>query len=180
MLIDSYLTLRHIYACVCQFFLKSRDSSSQLNIEPWNWQNITNRNNLLDIIPFFQACKLKNAFDFDPEPPEVPPRGLRPATFHPPPPPPPNEYPEPAYLQEEINSLKAETYILQEQIGKQEAELNLHRAALGSLREERDRYYRKVCTGSRFIWVMKSIMIKLLIYVFIWSEIYDNLKKKGS
>ncbi|XP_071140232.1 colorectal mutant cancer protein-like isoform X1 [Mytilus edulis] len=90
-----------------------------------------------------EACKLKNAFDFDPEPPEVPPRGLRPATFHPPPPPPPNEYPEPAYLQEEINSLKAETYILQEQIGKQEAELNLHRAALGSLREERDRYYRK-------------------------------------
>ncbi|XP_052084753.1 colorectal mutant cancer protein-like isoform X2 [Mytilus californianus] len=90
-----------------------------------------------------EACKLKDAFDFDPEPPEVPPRGLRPATFHPPPPPPPNEYPEPAYLQEEINSLKAETYILQEQIGKQEAELNLHRAALGSLREERDRYYRK-------------------------------------
>ncbi|XP_063437691.1 colorectal mutant cancer protein-like isoform X2 [Mytilus trossulus] len=90
-----------------------------------------------------EACKLKNAFDFDPEPPEVPPRGLRPATFHPPPPPPPNEYPEPAYLQEEINSLKAENYILQEQIGKQEAELNLHRAALGSLREERDRYYRK-------------------------------------
>ncbi|XP_076081451.1 colorectal mutant cancer protein-like isoform X4 [Mytilus galloprovincialis] len=90
-----------------------------------------------------EACKLKDVFDFDPEPPEVPPRGLRPATFHPPPPPPPNEYPEPAYLQEEINSLKAETYILQEQIGKQEAELNLHRAALGSLREERDRYYRK-------------------------------------
>ncbi|CAG2197141.1 Colorectal mutant cancer protein [Mytilus edulis] len=90
-----------------------------------------------------EACKLKNAFDFDPEPPEVPPRGLRPATFHPPPPPPPNEYPEPALILEEINSLKAETYILQEQIGKQEAELNLHRAALGSLREERDRYYRK-------------------------------------
>ncbi|CAC5416920.1 Colorectal mutant cancer protein [Mytilus coruscus] len=44
-----------------------------------------------------EACKLKDAFDFDPEPPEE----------------------------------------------KQEAELNLHRAALGSLREERDRYYRK-------------------------------------
>ena len=84
------------------------------------------------------------AFDFDPLPPAVPPRGLRPATFHPPPPPPPNEYPEPAYLQEEINSLKAENYILQEQIGKQEAELNIHRAALGSIREERDQYKKKV------------------------------------
>lgn len=91
-----------------------------------------------------EACKHMEAFDFDPLPPAVPPRGLRPATFHPPPPPPPNEYPEPAYLQEEINSLKAENYILQEQIGKQEAELNIHRAALGSIREERDQYKKKL------------------------------------
>ncbi|KAJ8311750.1 hypothetical protein KUTeg_011105 [Tegillarca granosa] len=89
---------------------------------------------------------LEEIFEFEtsPEPPSIPPRGLRPATFHPPPPPPPNEFPEPAYLQEEINSLRTDNSILQEQIAKQESDLNIHRAAIGSIREERDMYKRKL------------------------------------
>ncbi|XP_060069390.1 colorectal mutant cancer protein-like [Ylistrum balloti] len=92
-----------------------------------------------------EACKQMEAFDFESTPPPAPPpRDPRPATFHPPPPPPPNEFPEPAYLQEEINSLRAETSTMQEQIGRQEAELNMYKAALDSIREERDRFKRKV------------------------------------
>ncbi|XP_021379486.1 colorectal mutant cancer protein-like isoform X2 [Mizuhopecten yessoensis] len=92
-----------------------------------------------------EACKQMEAFDFESTPPPAPPpRDPRPATFHPPPPPPPNEFPEPAYLQEEINSLRAETSTMQEQIGRQEAELNMYKAALDSIREERDRFKKKV------------------------------------
>nr|XP_022311817.1 colorectal mutant cancer protein-like isoform X1 [Crassostrea virginica] len=90
-----------------------------------------------------QACKQIDAIDLEP-PPSPPPRGLRPATFHPPPPPPPNEYPDPGYLQEVIFSLRQDAMVLQETVQRQEAELNMHRAAIGSLREERDKLRQRV------------------------------------
>lgn len=52
-------------------------------------------------------------FSFEPVSPAPPPKGLRPATFHPPPPPPPNEFPDPGYLQEEISLLRSENTTLQ-------------------------------------------------------------------
>ncbi|XP_061190130.1 colorectal mutant cancer protein-like isoform X2 [Saccostrea echinata] len=90
-----------------------------------------------------QACKQMDALDLE-SPPSPPPRGLRPATFHPPPPPPPNEYPDPAYLQEVIFTLRQDAMVLQETVQRQEAELNMHRAAIGSLREERDKLRQRV------------------------------------
>ena len=62
---------------------------------------------------YSQVCKKLEDFNFDPTPPTPPPKGLRPATFHPPPPPPPNEFPDPGYLQEEISSLRTENTTLQ-------------------------------------------------------------------
>lgn len=64
--------------------------------------------------------------------------------FHPPPPPPPNQYPDPEYLQEEIASLRVENNTLQEQIGKQEVDLNMLREHLEALRDEREKLKRKV------------------------------------
>nr|XP_034320672.1 colorectal mutant cancer protein-like isoform X1 [Crassostrea gigas] len=90
-----------------------------------------------------QACKQIDALDLE-SPPSPPPRGLRPATFHPPPPPPPNEYPDPAYLQEVIFSLRQDAMMLQETVQRQEVELNMHKAAIGSLREERDKLRQRV------------------------------------
>ncbi|XP_071098692.1 colorectal mutant cancer protein-like isoform X1 [Haliotis cracherodii] len=78
------------------------------------------------------------------QPPTLPPRQLRPAMFHPPPPPPPNQYPDPEYLQEEIASLRVENNTLQEQIGKQEVDLNMLREHLEALRDEREKLKRKV------------------------------------
>ncbi|XP_048749887.2 colorectal mutant cancer protein-like isoform X2 [Ostrea edulis] len=90
-----------------------------------------------------QACKQIDALDLE-SPPSPPPRGLRPATFHPPPPPPPNEYPDPAYLQEVIFSLRQDALMLQETVQRQEAELNMHKAAIGSLKEDRDKLRQRV------------------------------------
>lgn len=47
-------------------------------------------------------------------------------------------------LQEEVIVLRAENAALQEQLGRQESELNRTRAALASCREERDRCQRRV------------------------------------
>lgn len=90
-----------------------------------------------------QVCKTKEVFDLDSLPPPLPPR-LRPATFHPPPPPPPNEFPDPAYLQEEISSLREENSMLHDRIGRQEADLNKYRAAIGSTQEEHENLKKKV------------------------------------
>lgn len=47
-------------------------------------------------------------------------------------------------LQEEVLGLRAENTALQEQLGRQEAELNRTRASLASSREERDRLQRRI------------------------------------
>ncbi|KAL5019871.1 hypothetical protein ScPMuIL_002763 [Solemya velum] len=90
-----------------------------------------------------QVCKTKEVFDLDSLPPPLPPR-LRPATFHPPPPPPPNEFPDPAYLQEEINSLREENSMLHDRIARQETDLNKYRAAIGSTQEEHENLKKKM------------------------------------
>ncbi|KAK3093091.1 hypothetical protein FSP39_010966 [Pinctada imbricata] len=123
-----------------------KKSSGQVD-EACNTDNVPEQNDSDSVEEkALEACKQVEVFEFEEctTPPLPPPRGLRPATFHPPPPPPPNEFPEPAYLQEEINSLRQDCGVLHETVQKQESELNLHKAAVGSLREERDRLRKKV------------------------------------
>ncbi|XP_060602738.1 colorectal mutant cancer protein-like isoform X1 [Ruditapes philippinarum] len=90
-----------------------------------------------------EVCKNMEDFSFEPESPSPPSHGLRPATFHPPPPPPPNEFPDPGYLQEEINSLRTENSTLQEQIIKQEQDMQRMRLALANLTDEKNRYKKQ-------------------------------------
>ncbi|KAL4216354.1 hypothetical protein ACF0H5_024081 [Mactra antiquata] len=91
-----------------------------------------------------EVCKNLKDFSFDPEISTPPAKGLRPATFHPPPPPPPNEFPDPGYLQEEISSLRTENTTLQEQIIRQEHDLQKFRLALANITEERNTYKQQV------------------------------------
>ncbi|KAK3590872.1 hypothetical protein CHS0354_033800 [Potamilus streckersoni] len=91
-----------------------------------------------------KVCQDMKDFHLDSPPPSPPPRGLRPAMFHPPPPPPPNEFPDPGYLQEEVNALRSENSTLQEQISRQEMELQKQKIALDTLREERDQFKKRM------------------------------------
>ena len=47
-------------------------------------------------------------------------------------------------MQHQVQTLKTENTGYQDQIGRQETELNKLRATIGSVREERDRFKRKV------------------------------------
>lgn len=90
-----------------------------------------------------EVCKRMEDFSFEPVSSSPPSLGLRPAMFHPPPPPPPNEFPDPGYLQEEINSLRTENSTLQEQIFKQELDLQKLKLALANLTEEKNKYKKQ-------------------------------------
>ncbi|KAL3885546.1 hypothetical protein ACJMK2_025597 [Sinanodonta woodiana] len=91
-----------------------------------------------------KVCQDMKDFHLDSPPPSPPPRGLRPAMFHPPPPPPPNEFPDPGYLQEEVNALRSENSTMQEQISRMEIELQKQRLALDTIREERDQFKKRI------------------------------------
>ncbi|XP_052267563.1 colorectal mutant cancer protein-like isoform X2 [Dreissena polymorpha] len=90
-----------------------------------------------------EVCKNLEDFSFEPDQSELSVGGLRPATFHPPPPPPPNEFPDPGYLQEEVTLLRNENTALQEQIIKQEQDLQHLRLALANLTEEKNKFKKQ-------------------------------------
>ncbi|XP_052786961.1 colorectal mutant cancer protein-like isoform X2 [Mya arenaria] len=91
-----------------------------------------------------EICKKMEDFSFEPVSEGALSGGLRPATFHPPPPPPPNEFPDPGYLQEEITLLRTENGSLQEQIFKQEQDLQHLRLALANMTEEKNKIKKQV------------------------------------
>ncbi|XP_052833560.1 protein ecdysoneless homolog isoform X2 [Octopus bimaculoides] len=88
-----------------------------------------------------QICKKVKEFSFDSA--KNMSRKLKP-TFHPPPPPPSNDLPPTSDLQDELNNLRQHNNTLTEQVGRQEVELNTMKVHMCTMRDDRDRFKKKV------------------------------------
>lgn len=97
---------------------------------------------------------------FEPSPDQSP-RKMKPM-FHPPPPPPPaaTELTDAPQLQVEVNNLQLENGILQEQLARQQADINTVKVQLCSMRDDRDRFKKKVSYYGCFILAfLKNIIL---------------------
>ncbi|XP_036370927.1 colorectal mutant cancer protein isoform X3 [Octopus sinensis] len=88
-----------------------------------------------------QICKKVKEFSFDSA--KNMSRKLKP-TFHPPPPPPSNDLPPTSDLQDELNNVRQHNNTLTEQVGRQEVELNTMKVHMCTMRDDRDRFKKKV------------------------------------
>ena len=114
-------------------------------------KNLFNYKDNYDFVCLFhwQVCKDMENVHFEPSPDQSP-RKMKPM-FHPPPPPPPaSGLTDAPQLQAEVNNLQLENGILQEQLARQQADIHTVKVQLCTMRDDRDRFKKKVCCYGYF------------------------------
>lgn len=100
--------------------------------------------------------------------------------FHPPPPPPPaaTELTDAPQLQVEVNNLQLENGILQEQLARQQADINTVKVQLCSMRDDRDRFKKKVFDYGYFIlaFLQNLILINPILIIDLKQIIFKTVK----
>lgn len=115
----------------------------KIEAEKLSYQEKTDENDSVEE-KAIQVCKEVENLHFEPSPDQSP-RKMKPM-FHPPPPPPPaaTELTDAPQLQVEVNNLQLENGILQEQLARQQADINTVKVQLCSMRDDRDRFKKKM------------------------------------
>lgn len=122
---------------------EEEDEDEKIEVEKLSFHEKLDENDSLEE-KAIQVCKEVENLHLDSSP-EHSQRKIKPM-FHPPPPPAPglSEIPDAPQLQAEVTNLQLENGILQDQVARQQADINTVKVQLSSMRDDRDRFKKKM------------------------------------